>query len=585
MSEKRRVRVRRRRRRSDERLPAWSPPLLAGRQPAGANLQRSEQIVQQLEQTPATRPLRRSALADIQQERGNAYVQRLLAGQKEKRETETLPDFSNGNGWIMVSPQRTPADQPAHIQRGLWGKVKKGAKKAAGSVKKGAKKAAGGVKKGAKAVAGGAKKVAGGVKKGVAAVGAGAKKIAGDVANLVKSGVKKVGQVAKAVGSKAAGATRQFMGWLKGKATSALTWLTKGGAAAWSWIKEQSSKALGGIREVVGQVAQRVKDSAGNLWNAAKGKAGAAWNWIKGKAGGLAQRIRGGLSRAWNWAKDKARQAGRAVAAAAKAVGQWGWNLIKSGGQLIWHWLTSFPERVIRLIQHLGDGVGSLVRWLAEGVVKLVRLDFRGLGRWLLDGILGGAAWVGRLIAKVADVFGLGEALTLIWEAIKINTRPMTGPEIQEAERVFGNSIDYKAVRIDENSLIAHIGKWLQDSENMGVVTFNTINFTREISPAAGNRDMAWLIHELVHVSQYQHVGSQYLGEAIHSQNTAEGYTYTYPDDVREKPFSGFNREQQGDVAADYYLALCGEKKSGEEEVRDVTLYEPRMRELQGGQL
>jgi hypothetical protein len=80
---------------------------------------------------------------------------------------------------------------------------------------------------------------------------------------------------------------------------------------------------------------------------------------------------------------------------------------------------------------------------------------------------------------------------------------------------------------------------------------------------------MAWLVHELGHVWQYEHVGSQYIGEALHAQATA-GYVYGVDDSYSNnangtalataraagKTLADFNREQQASIAQHYYLRL-----------------------------
>ncbi|MCQ1535861.1 hypothetical protein FTO70_09255 [Methanosarcina sp. KYL-1] len=162
------------------------------------------------------------------------------------------------------------------------------------------------------------------------------------------------------------------------------------------------------------------------------------------------------------------------------------------------------------------------------------------------------AALAGRKIAKILDFCTFPEFMDLLWQAIKFNTRKLTPIEEQEARSVFGDSINYRQVRIDESSLIARIGARIEGKSGMGVTTFHTINFNRKIYPAAGNPDMKWLIHELTHVLQMEHAGSQYLVEAIHAQAT-EGYGYT----PGAKPhFRDYNREQQASIVADYYIKL-----------------------------
>ncbi|HHG83478.1 MAG TPA: hypothetical protein ENJ82_01915 [Bacteroidetes bacterium] len=67
---------------------------------------------------------------------------------------------------------------------------------------------------------------------------------------------------------------------------------------------------------------------------------------------------------------------------------------------------------------------------------------------------------------------------------------------------------------------------------------------------------MRWLVHELTHVAQYEAVGSQYLGEAIAAQNSSAKYNYGGPAGLVGKNLADFNREQQGDIVADAYVAL-----------------------------
>jgi hypothetical protein len=75
---------------------------------------------------------------------------------------------------------------------------------------------------------------------------------------------------------------------------------------------------------------------------------------------------------------------------------------------------------------------------------------------------------------------------------------------------------------------------------------------------------IGWLIHELTHVWQYQHLGLRYLFEAlkIQLQQGAAGYQFGGEDGLRLRAQSGarlqdFNLEQQGDIARSYYEHLA----------------------------
>jgi hypothetical protein len=176
--------------------------------------------------------------------------------------------------------------------------------------------------------------------------------------------------------------------------------------------------------------------------------------------------------------------------------------------------------------------------------------EVRNSCKWLLNGLLPFSLWIGCLIAKTLDLLAFPKIMDLLWRIIKFNTRSLTQMERNEALSVFGDSINYSKVLIDEYSLIAWLGSKINRCLGMGVTTFHTINFNPKIRAAAGNSDMKWLIHELTHIAQMEQAGSQYLVEAFHAQAT-EGYGYT----PGEKPhLRDYNREQQASIVADYYV-------------------------------
>jgi hypothetical protein len=161
--------------------------------------------------------------------------------------------------------------------------------------------------------------------------------------------------------------------------------------------------------------------------------------------------------------------------------------------------------------------------------------------------------------------------------------RPLTEFERDEAELVFLTSVDLNVVRIQELDWLAlkieTVGSRFarREPRDTNAVTFgNSIRFSRELKlgEASSEReridDIAWLMHELTHVWQYQHFGWVYLPQAIGAQIREGPLAYQYSDksslldrgeDLEDmwqagKRFSAFNREQQGDIARDYYKAL-----------------------------
>lgn len=196
-----------------------------------------------------------------------------------------------------------------------------------------------------------------------------------------------------------------------------------------------------------------------------------------------------------------------------------------------------------------------------------------GLYKLIRYGLLSLAVNFGRIIAKILDTCAFPEFMDNLWQTVKTNTRSLTEIEEKEARGIFGNRINYREVQIDEASFLAWLGTKLKRCSGMGITTFHTINFNRKLNTTAGSSDMKWLVHELTHVAQMEHTGSQYLVEAFYAQ-LSEGYAYRTGE---KRHFSEYNREQQACIAADYYIARC----SG----RSTAAYDPYIAELRAGDL
>jgi hypothetical protein len=312
--------------------------------------------------------------------------------------------------------------------------------------------------------------------------------------------------------------------------------------------------AVTGIGEAVGNAARSLREQAVGLGEAV-GNAGASL---------------------WEGAKT----VGGAVWEGTTGLREWGWNVLTSAGSGVWDRITETPERLWRLLDLLETRQADVLAWARDGLRRLLT-DPTSMGEWFVEGLLTRAAWTGRLVAWLFDLFGAGEAFDLLNQIVKFNTRTLTAVERTEADIVFEGSIDYDQVRIDEFSLIAAIGHLFSGGGGggMGVVTFHTVNFTRKINPAPGNKDMAWLAHELTHVAQYEHVGSRYIGEALHAQATLGKKAYQYREpDLATRRFSEFTREQQGDIVRTYYSYGIYQPSHP-----DHGLYEPRIDELRNG--
>ncbi|MFQ5790713.1 MAG: hypothetical protein ACE5JI_09585 [Acidobacteriota bacterium] len=161
--------------------------------------------------------------------------------------------------------------------------------------------------------------------------------------------------------------------------------------------------------------------------------------------------------------------------------------------------------------------------------------------------------------------------------------RSLTSLEREEAALVFADSVAFDAVRIKEQDpwplRTAALGtrlRRLPAPETNAFTLGNTLRFSRLLrtgesaEPTERLTDMAWIVHELTHVWQYQKFGWVYLLRAVAAQVRlgAGAYRYSEADDLEAKGrdlqsqrdsgrrFGDFNPEQQGDIARDFYFAL-----------------------------
>lgn len=181
-----------------------------------------------------------------------------------------------------------------------------------------------------------------------------------------------------------------------------------------------------------------------------------------------------------------------------------------------------------------------------------------GLG-FLLGGPIGAIA--GGLVGGLAGL--------IAGESLSVDSRRLTSTEKTEAEKVFGNTLDYDKVRLADSPIMG-IGGYARTPFNTAYFPSGTLK--------GGGPNMPWLIHELTHIWQTQHGVSVLtkLGTAIRGSSA---YEYGGEKALREaaskgKKFTEFNTEQQADILMDYYKALT----SG----RDVSAYLPLVYEVQG---
>ncbi|MCB9354917.1 MAG: hypothetical protein H6575_10170 [Lewinellaceae bacterium] len=149
-----------------------------------------------------------------------------------------------------------------------------------------------------------------------------------------------------------------------------------------------------------------------------------------------------------------------------------------------------------------------------------------------------------------ADLLAVPDLLMLLNRIFKPNTRRLSDREIAMAREIYGDAIDWRPVRVDER---AHIGC---RQYKFAYVGFQVINCWGPLSDAH-------LIHELVHVWQFQKLGSVYIPRALWAQRSPEAYNYGGIRALEKamadgRGLSDFNYEQQGDIVADYFCLKNG---------------------------
>jgi hypothetical protein len=189
--------------------------------------------------------------------------------------------------------------------------------------------------------------------------------------------------------------------------------------------------------------------------------------------------------------------------------------------------------------------------------------------------------WLGSNAINAFEIYRpLGSELTpqfieTFFDGLKFNSRSLSDRELKMAKSVFGDSINYDLVRVDNWSFLNLV------NGRRPFVSLNTINTWGEIEDKI-------LIHELVHVWQYQNDGLIYALESLAAQNSEAGYDYSFPGWQSERSIFNFNREQQASIVEDYFFLKEQESKgikSAEFNIGDYAKFVAEMSTLSASQL
>lgn len=212
------------------------------------------------------------------------------------------------------------------------------------------------------------------------------------------------------------------------------------------------------------------------------------------------------------------------------------------------------PRRVGRLLEHIQLGMQSFWSNSIQSLFK--SRTMQGIAYW----------WV-EMILMALECLGLAEVFESIMDFVKFNSRPLNRWERKLAYSVFGDSINYDRVRIDELALVG------PRQRMFCYVSFYMIN-------SWGNMQNSTLLHELVHVWQFEHLGIAYIPRALNAQKTVMGYNYGGINQLKSyyeegKSLRDFNMEQQADIITDYYRIKNGYRPQwGNAGIIDLPIYE-----------
>jgi hypothetical protein len=245
-------------------------------------------------------------------------------------------------------------------------------------------------------------------------------------------------------------------------------------------------------------------------------------------------------------------------------------------------------------VSAVGSGAAARLRDAGGGLLGGARMAARGLGLTWRDAGRGCRAGLRR--AAAGDLPGAGRELLLATARALVQApcdallmlggraisalqtlggveppgRPLTAAEIALLRPIFGDGLDYAAVRLKEGPL------GLLGLPRRAFTHGDTIFVPwRWRAEQAASRD-ALLVHEAVHVWQHQRRGTRYMSEALIAQWLGAGYNFA-TGLVAGKRWADLNPEQQAEMVERAFAAGAAGAGAGEARCFFVKLTEPRL--------
>jgi hypothetical protein len=216
----------------------------------------------------------------------------------------------------------------------------------------------------------------------------------------------------------------------------------------------------------------------------------------------------------------------------------------------IWGGIKDAFGQVKDAVSGVIQGGKELVGQVTDAVNKLVTEDVPAFARGIKDAVVQTLQTAGGQ-AAIDLLQGVGEVRKKL--GIDPPGRSLTETEITELKKVFGDTIDYSKVRVNDNVKDGLTGA------NRAMTLGNEIYMPGD--KVSDPSYMQTLVHEMGHIWQYQHGGPDYATKALQSQlfGDGEGWGqrgYDWEEGIAKgKSWAELSPEQQAHLIDEAYGA------------------------------
>ncbi len=247
------------------------------------------------------------------------------------------------------------------------------------------------------------------------------------------------------------------------------------------------------------------------------------------------KKVKKAAKKAAEWVEDKVNDAGDAIANAVEELGNAIGDAIGDNrvGNAIKHIFATVASTIKAVAETIGVGIAAAIKTTAAVITLDPKLFLEGI-----TDVLSSAA--GSVIITVGHTLGLLGTLITIQEG---SVRSLTQKEKQQLRRVFKKSLNYDVIKIVEGR--AGFLNVNNRPMALGNTIYQKINrLTDEL-----------LVHECIHVWQYQNKGNRYVTDACYAQMfVPDEYNWEREINVRGKDdWSDFNKEAQAGFLEDLW--------------------------------